>query len=96
MKRPCEKHMLEVEESSARLHFASTLRDRPSREVHAKLFAWRILSVTFIPFTHTIYTLITHKSVRGHSKRKILDRYSTTQHTHLLERELLILSEKSF
>ena len=57
--------MLEVEESSARLHFASTLRDRPSREVPAKLFAWRILSVIFIPFTHTIYTIINHKSVGG-------------------------------
>ena len=47
--------------------------------------------MTFLPFTHTIYTLITHKSRRGHSKRKTLDRFSTT-HTHLLETELLILS----
>ena len=37
------------------------------------------LSVTFLHFTHTIYTLITHKSMRGHSKRKTLDRFSTTQ-----------------
>ena len=37
------------------------------------------LSVSFLPFTHTIYTLITHKSMRGHSERKTLDRFSTTQ-----------------
>ena len=36
------------------------------------------LSVTFIPFTHTIYTLITHKCRKGHSKRKTLNRFSTT------------------
>ena len=60
----------------------------------AKLYAWRILSVTFLSFTHTIYTLIIHKSKRGYSKRKTLDKFSTTQHTHLLERELFI-SEKS-
>ena len=35
------------------------------------------LSVPFLPFTHTIYTLITHKSMRGHSERKALDRFST-------------------
>ena len=51
--------------------------------------------MTFLPFTHTIYTLITHKSKRDHSQRKTLNRFSTT-HTHLLERELLILSDKSF
>ena len=54
--------MVEIEELSARLHFVSTLREMPSREVLAKLSVWRILSVTFLPFTHTIYTLITHKS----------------------------------
>ena len=30
----------------------------------------RILSTTFLPFTHTIYTLITHKSERRLSNRK--------------------------
>ena len=44
------------------------------------------LSMTFLPFTHTIYTLISHKSMRGHSKRKTLDRFSTT-HTHPFFRE---------
>ena len=86
--------MLEVEESSVMLHFASTSRDRPSREVPAKHSAWRILSVTFLPFTHTIYTFIIHKSKGSYLERKTLDRFSTTQHTHVLERELLILSEK--
>ena len=62
--------MLEIEESSVKLYFVSTLRDRPSREVPIKLSTWRILSVTFLPFTRTIYTPITHKSKAGHSERK--------------------------
>ena len=86
--------MLEAEESRQAVVFASVSRVRPSRKIFAKHFAWRILKVTFLPFTHTIYTLITHKSKRDHSQRKTLNRFSTT-HTHLLERELLILSEKS-
>ena len=44
------------------------------------------LSITFLPFTHTIYTLITHKCKRGYSKRKILDRFFTT-HTPIFQRE---------
>ena len=43
-------------------------------------------SMTFLPFTHTIYTFITHKNMRGHSKRKTLDRFSTT-HTPIFQRE---------
>ena len=62
MKRLREKHMLEAKELSVRLHFASISLDKPSRAVPAKLFAWRIFSVTFLRFTYTIYTLITHKS----------------------------------
>ena len=51
--------------------------------------------MTFLPFTHTICTLITHKCKGSHSERKTLDRFSTTHtHTHLLKRELLILSEE--
>ena len=94
VKRAHEKHMLEAEESCLTIVFTSHVR--PSREILAKCSASRILSMTFLPFTHTIYTLITHKSMRDHSKRKTLDSFSTTQHTHLFERELLILSEKSF
>ena len=62
--------MLEVEELSVRLYFASITLDRPSREVSMKLSAWRILSVTFLLFSHTIYTLITHKSKGGYSEEK--------------------------
>ena len=90
-----EKHMLEVEESCQAVSFANDLWEGPTCEVPSKLSTWRILSVTFLPFTHTIYTLITHKSKKGYSERKTLDSFSTTQHTHLLERELLILIEKS-
>ena len=39
-----------------------------------------------LPFTHTIYTLITHKCKRGHLERKILDRFSIT-HTLIFLRE---------
>ena len=74
--------------------FMSVLREGPTRKVLTKHFTWRILRVTFLPFTHTIYTLITHKIMRDHLERETLDRFSTT-HTHLLERELLIFSEKS-
>ena len=78
--------MLEAEESCQAVNFASVSRERPTREILAKLFAWGILSMTFLPFTHTIYTLITHKSMRGYSKRKTLYRFSTT-HTHTFQRE---------
>ena len=51
--------------------------------------------MTCLPFTHAIYTLITHKCERGHSERKTLDRFSTI-HTHLFERELLIPPSLSY
>ena len=54
------------------------------------------LSVTFLPFTHTIYTLITHKSIRRLFREKNSRYVFYNTHTHLLERKLLILSEKSF
>ena len=88
--------MLEAEESCQAINFTTISRVGPTHEVPAKLSAWRILNVTFLPFTHTIYSLITHKSKGDYLERKILDRFSTTQHTHLLEKELLILIEKSF
>ena len=67
-----EKHMLEVEKSCQAVSFANDLWEGPTREVPSKLSTWRILSVTFLPFTHTIYTLITHKSKKGYSERKTL------------------------
>ena len=84
--------MLEAEESSVRLYFASASRDRSSHVVTTKHSTWRVFSMTFLTFTHVIYTLITHKSKRGYLER---NRFSTTQHIYLLERELLILSKKS-
>ena len=44
------------------------------------------LCMNSLPFTHTIYTLITHKCKRRHSERKTLDRFSTT-HTLIFLRE---------
>ena len=78
--------MLEAEESSVKLYLTSTSPDRPSREIPAKLFAWRILSVTFLPFTHTMYILITYKSKVGYLERKPqIDFYNST-HPHFRER----------
>ena len=42
--------------------------------------------MTSLPFTHTIYTLISHKCMRDYSERKILDWFSTT-HTPIFLRE---------
>ena len=91
-----KKYMLEAEKSSVKLYFARTSRDRPFYKVPMKLSAWRILSVTFLPFTHTIYTFITHKCMRSQLERKTLNKFSTTQYTHLLDREPLILSENHY
>ena len=85
-KRAREKHMLEAEKSSQAIDFASISRVRHSRKILAKRSTWRILRVTFLPFTHTIYTLITHKGIGGQSERKSLDRFSTT-HTPIFQRE---------
>jgi len=85
-KEPHEKHMLEVKELCQVVSFTSVLWEGPTCEIPVKLSAWRILSVTFLPFTHTIYIIITHKSIRGYSERKTLDRFSTT-HTPIFYRE---------
>ena len=61
MKRAREKHMLEAEESCQTVDFTSVSQVRSSREILAKSSAWRILSVTFLPFTHTIYIFISTK-----------------------------------
>ena len=70
VKRAHEKHMLEAEESCQTVIFVSVSQERPSHEIPVKLSILRILSVTFLLFTHTIYTLITHKSMKGHSEKK--------------------------
>ena len=78
--------MLEAEESCQTVIFSSVSQERPSHEIPVKLSTLRILSVTFLLFTHTIYTLITHKSMKSHSERKTLDRFSTTD-TPIFQRE---------
>ena len=65
--------------SRARLSFSQVSRGkallaRKSRNILPGGF----LGETFIPFTHTIYTLIIHKCKRDNSERKTLDRFSTT------------------
>ena len=51
-------------------------RDRPSHEVLGKLSIWKILSMTFLPFTHTTYTFISHKRKECYIQReKTLDRF---------------------
>ena len=75
MKRAREKRMLEAEESCQAVSFISVSQEGPTREVPAKHSTWKILSVTFLPFTHIIYTFITHKSKRGYLERKTLDKF---------------------
>ena len=74
-KRAHEKHMLEAEESSAKLHFASNSRHRPfcryvifqgTRET----LCLEDFKCDFLSFTHTRYTFITHKSKGGFLERK--------------------------
>ena len=45
--------MLEAEESCQTVSFASVSREGLTHEIPAKHSAWKILSVTFLPFTHT-------------------------------------------
>ena len=78
---------LEAEESCQAVVFTSVSRVRPSHETIAKHSAWRIFMCEFLTFTHTIYTLITHKCKWDHSERKILDGFSTT-HTPIFYREI--------
>ena len=53
------------------------------------------LCMTCLPFTHAIYSLITYTCKGGQFREKNLRYVFYNTHTHLLERELLILSEKS-
>ena len=85
-----EKGMWEAHAGSWRVmsgyQFRDCLVSRANPQGTRKTFCLEVLSVAFLPFTHIIYILITHKSMRGYSERKTLDKFSTTQHTHLLER----------
>ena len=95
MKRAHEKHMLKAEESYQIVSFASVSQEGTTREVPAKLSAQKILSVTFLSFIITLYTLITHKNCEEAIQREKpqIDFLQHT-HTHLLKRELLILSDE--
>ena len=42
--------------------------------------------MTFLPFTHTIYTIVTHKCKGDHSERKTLDKFFTI-HTSIFQKE---------
>ena len=66
-------------------------QDWPSYEVSMKLSTLRILSVTFLLFTHTIYTFITHKSKRGYSERKHQIGFYNTTHPPFRERATHLL-----
>ena len=90
-KRSHKKHMLEVEEWSAKLYFASYFATWLTRKWPAKLSVWMILSMTLIPFTHTICTLISHKIIRRIFKRKPKKGF---YNTHILKIELLILNRE--
>ena len=71
--------MLEAEESCQPGGFHECLAGKAfSRDTCKTLCLEDFLSVTFLPFTYTIYTLITYKSMIGHLERKALDRFSTT------------------
>ena len=87
--------MLEAEELCQAISFASVLQEGLTYEIPAKLSAQRILSVTSYLSPILYIPPLPTKVREAISERKTLNRFSTTQHTHLLERELLILSKKS-
>ena len=78
--------MLEAKELCQAVNSVSVSQVGISTKYSRNILPRGCLSVTLLPFTHTMYTLITHKSMRGHSERKTLDRFSTT-HTPIFQRE---------
>ena len=81
----CEEHMTRSWRVVPGCCFRECLTGKafpqPSRQSQ-NILPRGFLCVTSLPFTHTIYILITHKCKRGHSQRKTLDRFSTT-HTSI-------------
>ena len=75
--RPCEEHMRKFNNQ----YFVQVTCDLANLQ---DTLISRILSVTFTPFTHNIYTLISHKIRRRLFRRKTLER--GFHNTHLLER----------
>ena len=78
--------MLEVEESCRPRGFRECLADKAFTRDSRETFYLEDFLVTFLPFTHAMYTLITHKLSRGHFRKKTLDGFSTT-HTSIFLRE---------
>ena len=76
------------------ISFASVSRVKPSREVVAKHFAWRIFMCNFLTL-HPYYIYLYYPQMQNRLFREKNPRlvFHNT-HTHLFERELLILSEK--
>ena len=61
MKEPCEKHMLKAEESCQLGGFRECFMGKAfSQDTRKTLYLEDFLIVTFLPFTHAMYTLITH------------------------------------
>ena len=86
--RSHEKPMLEAEEWSVRLYFASHFATWLTYEWSAKFSTWMILSVTLIPFTCTIYIFITHKIVRRLFRKKEKKKRGFYNTPTLLERAI--------
>ena len=79
VKEPREKHMLEAEESCQAVDFASISRVRPSCEILAKRFTWRIFKCDFLTLhPYYIYPHYPQKYERSFKEKKTLDRFSTT------------------
>ena len=85
--KACEKHMTRSWRVVPGCCFHKCLAGKAFSRDSCKTFCLEVfLSVTCLPFTHAIYTLITHKCKKGHSERKTLDRFSTT-HTPIFLKE---------
>ena len=70
-KRAREKHILEAEDLSVRLHFANTLQDRPSHEVPTKLSILEDFYCNFLTIhPYYIYLYYPQKLKKGYSERK--------------------------
>ena len=73
-KKACEKHMTRswrvVPGYQFHEYFVGKAFPWDIREIPARLSTWRIFYVTFLPFTHIIYTIITHKSIKEAIQRE--------------------------
>ena len=72
---------VEVEESCASCASWISQLKQPASDPQISLVRG-FLSVTYLPITYTIYTLITHKNCKKPIKRKTLKEVSTTHPPH--------------